>query len=194
MYLRSSEFKALMSNMVADMSVGDGGNPTTGLRIGLPVIGTIAGVVAALAAPLAPIIIPIVAGLVFSKWVYDVYQCSQNTLERLMGYIIDFTLVMQHLFCVMQGGHQTVSRRLIKLAYNCYYQSGLKSQAHTMIKDHVKNTKLFLPGARDSTFDKITEIIGLFRIDSAELTELQTTIAVPGAPGGDEPWDVTPSQ
>jgi hypothetical protein len=39
--------------------------------------------VSTLAAPAAPIVIPIAAGVVFAKWLYDVYQNSSVTITWL---------------------------------------------------------------------------------------------------------------
>jgi hypothetical protein len=102
-----------------------------------------------------------------------------------MAYIIDLTLVMQHIFCLVQGEHSTTSRRLIKLAYNAYYKSSLKSKAHTMIEEHVNRTSTIL---RDTTIEKIIEIIGLFTMDPTELSNLQSRLGEFEVLGTDEPW------
>lgn len=112
----------------------------------------------------------------------------QDTLMRIMAYIIDLTLVMQHVFCLAQGKHSVTSRRLIKLAYNAYDKSDLKSKAHNMIEEHVNKTNTILPGARDTTMEKIVEIIELFRMDPAELSALQSRMGEFEVLGTDEPW------
>jgi hypothetical protein len=105
-----------------------------------------------------------------------------------MAYIIDLTLVMQHIFCLVQGEHSTTSRRLIKLAYKAYYESDLKSKAHIMIEEHVNSTNTILPGARDTTIEKIIEIIGLFAMDPTDLSNLQSRLGEFEVSGTDEPW------
>ncbi|KIM19792.1 hypothetical protein M408DRAFT_30924 [Serendipita vermifera MAFF 305830] len=186
--LRSKEFKALMSNMVTDISTGDIGNPNKALGAGLGVVAAIAGAVATLAGPAAPIVIPIAAGVVVAKWLYDVYQNSQKTLERIMAYIVDLTLVMQHIFVLVQGEDLATSCRVIKLACAAYNDSGLKSKAHTMIAEHVRSINTIKPGARDTTIDKIVEIIGLFQIDSADLSKPQVHSKDFQVSGQNERW------
>jgi len=61
-------------------------------------VGTIAGIVSALAGPAAPIVVPLAAGAVLAVWLYAVYQQSHETLRRLLAYIVDLTIVLQHLF------------------------------------------------------------------------------------------------
>ncbi|KIM30956.1 hypothetical protein M408DRAFT_327870 [Serendipita vermifera MAFF 305830] len=188
MNLRSNEFKALMSNMVTNISTGEIGKPNEAVGAGISVVAAIAGAVAALASPAAPIVIPIVAGVAVAVWLYSVYQNSHKTLGRIMAYIVDLTLVMQHIFVLVQGEDLPTTRRVIKLAYTAYNDSGLKSKAHTMITEHAKNINTIKPGARDMTIDKIVEIIGLFRIDSATLSNSQVHSDNFQVSGQEEPW------
>jgi hypothetical protein len=86
-----------------------------------------------------------------------------------MAYIVDLTLMMEHIFCITQAKNSITSRRLIKLAYRAYNDSGLQSRAHFMIAEHVKDLNLVRPGAQDTTIAKIVEIIRLSPINLAEL-------------------------
>lgn len=112
----------------------------------------------------------------------------RKTLMLFMAYTVDFTLVMQHIFILVRGEDLATSRRMIKLAYMAYNNSDLKSKAHIMIKDHAKNTNPIARGARDTTIDKIVEIISLFRIDSADLYGQQVQSGGFRVSEQDEPW------
>jgi hypothetical protein len=81
--LRCKEFKALITNLVDDLSQHSASDPldlcTSTLAIssvGMSMVGTIAGIVSALSSPAAPIVMPIAGCFVLAKWVYDVYQQS----------------------------------------------------------------------------------------------------------------------
>lgn len=112
-----------------------------------------------------------------------------KTLERIIAYIVDLTLVMQHMFCLMQEEDSVASRRIIKLAFKAYNESDLKSIAHNMISEHVSSINAIRPGAKDTTIEKIIEIIGLFRMDPAELSDMQSRIGnVSNRGRADEPW------
>jgi hypothetical protein len=117
-------------------------------------------------------------------------RCRRKTLERLMAYIVDLTLMMQHMFCLLQGKSSIISRRLINLAYRAYNKSSLQSRAHIMIAEHVERLNLVGRGAQDTTMDKIVEIIDLSPITSADVRELKARLASFELSGPDEPWDV----
>jgi hypothetical protein len=93
-----------------------------------------------------------------------------------MAYIVDLTLMMEHIFCLAQGKNSIISRRLINLAYRTYNESGHQLRAHVMIADHVKDINLVSRGAQDTTIDKIVEIISLSPITSAELPRLKASL------------------
>jgi hypothetical protein len=105
-----------------------------------------------------------------------------------MAYIIDLTLVMQNIFWLSDGKHPA-SRRLIKIAFKAYLESNVKGEVHYKIAKHVKETRLYSPGARDSTLEKIIEIINCYRIDSAEMFALRGKLPSFDPAGGEEPWD-----
>lgn len=109
-----------------------------------------------------------------------------------MAYIIDLTLVMQNIFWISEGKHH-ISRRLIKLAFKAYLESETKGAVHRMVAHHVKEAKTFAPGTRDTTLDKIVEIIDLYRIESAEMWTLKGKIPPFDALGSDEPWELRKS-
>jgi hypothetical protein len=110
-----------------------------------------------------------------------------------MAYIVDLTLMMEHIFCLTQGKSSIVSRRIIKIAYKLYNKSDLQSRAHTMIADHVKDLNLVGRGAQDTTVEKIVEIIRLSPITSAEVPGLKASLESVDLSGPNEPWDVPES-
>ncbi|KIM20816.1 hypothetical protein M408DRAFT_306341 [Serendipita vermifera MAFF 305830] len=112
----------------------------------------------------------------------------RKTLMLFMAYTVDFTLVMWHIFVLVGSEDLVISRRMIKLAYTAYNNSDLKTKAHLMINYHAKDTNPITRGARDTTVDKIDEIINLFRMDLADLSHLQVHSGEFQVPEQNEPW------
>lgn len=108
-----------------------------------------------------------------------------------MAYIIDLTLVMQIIFCLVEGKHPT-SRRLIKAAVGAYLESNFKDDVRNQIADHVKQTKIskiVSSGGQDTTLEKIIEIIKSYRpLDPDAMAALTGGIPWPSASGKDDPW------
>lgn len=104
-----------------------------------------------------------------------------------MAYIIGLTLVMQNIFWLTEGKRPT-SRRIIKLAYAAYLQSDVKKDIHSKILNHVEQSSKFTSKARDTTLEKIEEILKKYRIDSAEMFALKNQIPF-DILDGDEPWE-----
>ena len=103
-----------------------------------------------------------------------------------MTYIIDLTLVMQNIFWLQEDVQRPLSRRLIKLAVTVYSKSDAKRFLHIDIDRHVKDKNVF--SGRDVTLDKIIELIGRYRIGSAELFKHRDLIAACNLAGDDEEW------
>jgi len=193
MHLHSKEFKALMANMLDDL-VDVLNTPSA---VGLSMAASIAGILTSVVAtgPAAPIVIPIAASLVLAKWMYDVYKRTDDTLRRLMAYIVDLTLVMQNLFWLVMITPRPFSRRLIKLAYMAYNKSEAKSEVHNKISKFVKDASLMTRMRKDNALDEIIKLINDQRISSAEMFTLEARLrgldisAVPGTE--DESWDAS---
>jgi hypothetical protein len=167
--------------------------------------------VSALAGPAAPIVVPIAASAVLAVWLYEIYKqsylrvsvvwwshfdqytCSNGTLRRLMAYIVDLTLIMQNLFWLAVIDRRAINRRLIKFAFKAYEESREKAQVHSDISDFVKQAGVFDRGSRDNVLDKIVELIGRNRIESAEMRSLESRIGDVDFSGDDEAWDVETS-
>lgn len=103
-----------------------------------------------------------------------------------MTYIIDLTLVMQNIFWFQEDVGRPLTRRLIKFAVAVYSKSAEKRSLHQDIDEHVKDKTVF--SGRDVTLDKVIELIGRHRIDSAEMFKHRDKIAECNL-GGDEEWD-----
>jgi len=163
-HLRSKEFKALITNLVDDLSQ----NNTT-LTISsacMSMAGTISGVIGG---PAALIVMPIVGCLVFAKWVYDVYQQSHVTLRRLMAYIVDLTLVMQNVFWLVAIYRVPVSIILVKVAYGAYKKSIVMPDVHERIKKHVEGQTVRDRLDRDSALSKVIDLLKEYSISTAEM-------------------------
>ncbi|KIJ27243.1 hypothetical protein M422DRAFT_784985 [Sphaerobolus stellatus SS14] len=190
-YLRSNEFRTLMYGLVNDLADPQPQKPNRTLTAGLSMVGTIAGIVSALAGPVAPIVVPIVAGAILDMWLFQVYRQSDDTLRRLLAYIVNLTLVMQNIFWLttMTEGHP-ITRRLIKLAFKSYQESTEKTQVHNDLYEYVKQAGLIERAGRDSVLEKIEQLINRNRIDSAEMHSLKDRISGIDLRAEDEPWDV----
>ncbi|TDL22677.1 hypothetical protein BD410DRAFT_748466 [Rickenella mellea] len=186
--LNSQEFKVMMCQLVDSLADHNTPDPAKNLSAGLTMLAAIAGIVSALSGPSAPIVIPIFASLIFAKWVSDVYRRSDDTLRRLMAYIVDLTLVMQNLFWLVSDSELHVSRRFIKLAFKAYSESKAKPHVHYDIDRHVKEANIFVLVDRDSALDKIIELIDHHRIESAEMFELRYRVGTIEGADVDEPW------
>ncbi|EDR00482.1 uncharacterized protein LACBIDRAFT_313403 [Laccaria bicolor S238N-H82] len=118
----------------------------------------------------APIVVPIVATVVLVKWVYDVCEQSALMLQRLMAYIVDFTIIMQVIFGLVVNARLRLSRRLIKLVLNTYNISEEKGTVHKEIKEHVKLAGRF---DRDAALAKIIQLVKEYQMKPENMEELQ---------------------
>jgi tRNA C32,U32 (ribose-2'-O)-methylase TrmJ len=107
-----------------------------------------------------------------------------------MAYIVDLTLIMQNLFWLAVIDRRAINRRLIKFAFKAYEESREKAQVHSDISDFVKQAGIFDRASRDNVLDKIVELIGRNRIESAEMRSLESRIGDVDFSGDDEAWDV----
>jgi len=190
MHLTSNEFKALISNLVKELTGTEKSNRT--ISTGLKVLAGAATIVSATVPPAAPIVIPITAAFIFAGWVRGVYQKTPDTLRLLMGYIVDLTIVMQSLFWLMRarGGTGPVRRRLVKLAFNAYYESADKSQVHQEITEFAERTSVLNRTGKDDALDKVIHLINSHRFDPTENSKLRAQAGVVLAEDEDEAWEV----
>lgn len=184
-FLESKEFKALMMGLVGEQ-YDKLANPNIMIPASLSMLGSLAGILAACAGPAVPIVLPIAASLVVAKWAYDVYKQSQLTLQRLMAYIVDLTIIMQIIFGLVVNAQLRLSRRLIKLAFTTFSESRERVQVHNEIKEHVKHAGR---ADRDAALAKILQLIESYRMKSEDMEELQSKMAG-FANIEDEPWVV----
>jgi len=107
-------------------------------------------------------------------------------VQRLMAYIVDFTIIMQVIFGLVINARLPLSRRLIKLAFATYSKSRERIQVHNGIKDHVK-----LAGRtdRDAALAEMLRLIKNYQMKTEDMEELQHTMK--GFNNvEDEPWGV----
>jgi len=192
-HLRSKGFKALITILVDDLGQNNASDPKKAISVGLSMVGTIAGIVSILSGPAAPIVTPIagcVAGcIVLAKWVHDVYRQSNATLQRLMAYIVDLTLVMQNVFWLVVIYRVPVSRRLVKHALMAYKDSIMMSDVHEETRKHVEGQNVRDRLDRDSALNKIIELLHGNRINTAEMFKSKEDIGNVNFSGkDDESW------
>ena len=94
-------------------------------------------------------------------------------LQRLMAYIVDFTIIMQVIFGFVVHARLHLSRRLIKLAFKTYSNSEERSKVHKAIKDHVERAGLL---NRDAALAKIIELIEEYQMKPESMEELQSAV------------------
>ena len=94
-------------------------------------------------------------------------------LQRLMAYIVDFTIIMHVIFGLVVNARLHLSRRLIKLVLNAYSISEEKSKVHNEIKDHVKLAGRF---DRDAALAKTIQLIKEYQMKPESMEELQSAV------------------
>ena len=107
-------------------------------------------------------------------------------VQRLMAYIVDFTIIMQVIFGLVVNARLRLSRRLIKLAFATYNNSLERIQVHTGIRDHVK-----LAGRtdRDAALAEMLRLIKNYQMKNEDMDKLQLAMEVFNNVE-DESWDV----
>jgi len=94
-------------------------------------------------------------------------------LQRLMAYIVDFTIIMQVIFGLVVNARLRLSRRLIKLVFKVYSNSEERSKVHMEIKEHVKLAGRF---DRDAALAKIIQLIKDCQMKPESMEELQSAV------------------
>jgi len=124
--------------------------------------------------PAAPVALPIAAGLVFATWVYNIVSVTPHVLRGMMGYIVDFTIVMQSLFFLIQtrteasGTHSPVTERLFKVALDAYKQDVDHSlrNVHNEIRSFVTVRKAIFKS--DAVIKEVERLINEHRFKPSE--------------------------
>ena len=94
-------------------------------------------------------------------------------LQRLMAYIVDFTIIMQVIFGFVVHARLHLSRRLMNLALKTYSNSEVRSNVHKDIMDHVKRAGLL---KRDAALAKIIELTKEYEMKTESMEELQSVV------------------
>ncbi|KAF5371012.1 hypothetical protein D9615_010012 [Tricholomella constricta] len=119
----------------------------------------------------APIAVPITATVVVIVWLYEMYKETRITLQRLMTYIVQLTLIMQIIFW-LQGAlkieDQEISIGIIKLAIATYSRYGEKERIERRIKEYAAEANLT---DRDAAFNEIVAVLKDSRINSGDELE-----------------------
>ncbi|KAJ8593183.1 hypothetical protein M405DRAFT_811438, partial [Rhizopogon salebrosus TDB-379] len=150
-YLSKKDFRTLVVNTVdVDVEPLATSNSTNTIKVGLSVVGAIPGILTALAAPAAPIVVPIVATVFLAKWIYEVYQASNDHLQRFISYIVDLTIILQTLYIL--------SIRAIKLAVAAYHASPVSEDVHVRVQQYVVKSTV-LDRARHGMLDEVIELV-----------------------------------
>ncbi|KAG0698674.1 hypothetical protein DFH29DRAFT_940143 [Suillus ampliporus] len=177
-HLADDRFQALIRN---DLDKKDIPNAAESFKFGVTLVGVIIAILAPVAAPVLPIVVPI-ATVALAKWAYDIYQQSDDTLRRIMTYIVDLTCIMQILFLLAPTG--PTSRRAIKIAIKVHSGVG-QSSVHAAIQSHVALTRR----GGDHALEEIVRLIEAHSIEAEEVQDLRAKIE-PHAAGLhlDEEW------
>ncbi|KAI6042239.1 hypothetical protein EDC04DRAFT_1029244 [Pisolithus marmoratus] len=177
-YLTSTEFRALLMNMVERVDAPAGSTPqslrSNSLDGGLPLLA------------LAPVILPLNAFVILGKWVYETYQRLQGFHTKFMAYIVDLTHILEILFSLTADMRaKKLTRKAIKLAYKAYNESEWMRLAHTDIRSFQCST-----AARDVVLDKITSMISPANREArvSRAVEGMRGRMPPGDSEGDEEW------
>ena len=121
-----------------------------------------------------------------SCWNTKLENLRALILQRLMAYIVDFTIIMQVIFGLVVRSCLHVSRRLIKLVFKAYSLSEEKSKVHKEIKKHVKVAGRF---DRDAALAKITQLLREYQMNPESMDKLQSTVKM-FENNDDEDWGV----
>ncbi|EDR00515.1 uncharacterized protein LACBIDRAFT_334152, partial [Laccaria bicolor S238N-H82] len=185
-HLESKEFRALMTTLAGEQ-YDELSDPNTTIIRASPLFVALTGLVGGLSGPAAPIVIPIAAVVVLAKWGYDVYKQSELIVQRLMAYIVDFTIIMQIIFGLVVNAQLHLTRRLIKLAFATYNCSLERRAVHNEIRDHVK---LAGRADRDAALAEMLRLIKNYQMNPEDMDKLQFTMGEGFDNDEDEPWDV----
>jgi len=122
----------------------------------------------------AHVAVPIAAVIVLARWVYKVASGSvtPNVLRGMMGYIVDFTIVMQSLFFLIQARtapsgssiRSPVNRRLFEVALNAYKQD----PEHSLQIVHEEIRAFVTMKEAKTVIQKVEELINKHRFKPAE--------------------------
>ena len=120
------------------------------------------------------------------------YNHSGGTLGRLMGYIIDLTIVMQSVFGLLNhppGVRAPVTRRLVNLALKAYVQSPHKRQdVHNDIRTLVSK-KTLQRFNTEYVVGEITRLIETHRfVPDEQYLDRMTIKDSDSESAADEPW------
>ena len=107
-------------------------------------------------------------------------------LQRLMAYIVDFTIIMEVIFGLVVNARLRLSRRLIKLVFKAYSISEERSKVHKEIQEHVKLAGRF---ERDAALAKIIQLIREYQMKSESMDQLQSAVKM-FENNEDEDWGV----
>ena len=87
-------------------------------------------------------------------------------LQRVMAYIVDFTIIMQLIFGLVVNARLRLSRRLIKLVFKAYNLSEERSKVHKEMNDRAGLLK------RDAALAKITKLIKEYSVNVVLPTQI----------------------
>ncbi|KAI5982447.1 hypothetical protein EDC04DRAFT_1807292 [Pisolithus marmoratus] len=165
-YLSSGRFRELMKNLAGvDRSTlqstllpcSEVTNPSADSRVSLTAS--------------ARIVQPFKAVLATVQSVHKAYQRSPNVHHMFMAYFVDLVHVLEILFALTINNSKQLTRGAISLAFDVYYQSEMRRNAHLRIKDFDYK----IP-ARNAVFEKILSLVGSSPIEEEDIFKaLQST-------------------
>ncbi|KAI6046615.1 hypothetical protein EDC04DRAFT_2887881 [Pisolithus marmoratus] len=162
-YLYSDGFRGLMAKLAGTV---DGSTPESPHLTHVDTTDAICNSPLIL---LAPLILPFEAGLKLVQWACKTYQQLPNVHHKFMAYILDLVHVLEILFTLTASSNaKKLTRGAISAAFNAYYYSEMRRNAHKQIKDF----DFRIPGPDPV----LQEIISLVRMSPINENDISTVI------------------
>ncbi|KIK56264.1 hypothetical protein GYMLUDRAFT_263753 [Collybiopsis luxurians FD-317 M1] len=167
-FLKSHEFKVLMSHMVKDLD--DRGPIQRRSGVIASATGTI-GAVTSIIPGAVVFAIPAAVGVAVAQWLFFAYQEAPAILQLMMGYICDLTTLLQCLFWVMRvhGEAIELEEDFIALAFDALKETGAQKLIHQKIRVFIDDTATFKLHQKDVALDELIKIIRNVRFKPEEV-------------------------
>ncbi|KAI6122320.1 hypothetical protein EV401DRAFT_2070153 [Pisolithus croceorrhizus] len=134
---------------------------------------------------------PFKVGLVPVQRAHKTYQQLLNLRHKLTAYVVDLVNVLEIVFALTADNSTKLTRGVISLAFNVYYQSEMRRESHSQIENF--NYKIL---GRDAVLEKILSLV-----KTSPITKDDISKALESAPREylerDEEWyvdDVNPER
>ncbi|KAJ7509321.1 hypothetical protein B0H11DRAFT_2270332 [Mycena galericulata] len=124
-----------------------------------------------LAATAGPAVAAIQLSMLFVKWLRDAYNATPESLRCFMGYIVDLTLVMDHLFLAVLSINppRSLTKADISAAVEKYSgEDGHMSEVHREIRQYVNALTFPRIFQSDKAEEKVKELINRYCVKNEQ--------------------------